>query len=71
MKQRTWNVTVEKDGEQFEFLFYADNKELAHAHAVTLRDHPISDHFDRVLVSDNVDEKVRAVGVRFAGWSKG
>lgn len=70
MKQRTWEITTAR-GKQFDtFIFFAENKELAHAHAVMLRDDPnfVKDH-GKVLLSDNVDEKVRAIAVRFAGWA--
>lgn len=66
MKQRAWEITTERGP----FAFVAESKVLAHDHATTLRDDPsfVKD-YGQVLVSDNVDEKVRAISVRFVGWA--
>jgi hypothetical protein len=70
MKQRTWEFTT-ADGKQFDtFTFVAENKQLAHDHAMMLRDDPgfVKEH-GSVLVSPNVDEKARNISVRFVGWA--
>ena len=68
MKVKYWEITT-KSGP---FKFYANDKALAHSHAMTLRnDTYFTDKHGAVLVSDNVNEKVRAIAVRFVGWVEG
>ena len=72
MKTREWEVTVVPEGQCFgnreTFTFFADNKALAHSHAMQLKYDP-GFKFE-VLVSDNESEHVRAVAVRFIGWAQ-
>lgn len=66
MKQRAWEITTERGP----FAFVADSKVLAHDHAMMLRDDPsFVKEYGQVLVSSNVNEKVRAISVRMVGWA--
>ena len=71
MKVREWEITTRKDGKYSTFRFCADNKELAHDHAMTLK-HDIDFEYlhGKVMVSDNVNERVREIAVRFVGWTE-
>ena len=64
-KIRQWEISTDSGP----FLFVANNKELAHDHAIMLRDDPdfVKD-YGTVLVSDNLHEKVRYISVRFTKW---
>ncbi len=65
-KYKEWEVTTMTGA----FRFRGDSKKLAHDHAVWLRDNrSFTDEYGAVFVSDNVDEKVRGVAVRFVGWA--
>jgi len=62
---RQWEISTESGP----FLFVAEDKELAHAHATMLRDDPdFVNDYGAVLVSDNLNEKVRSIAVRFTRW---
>ncbi len=63
--QKQWAVTTENGT----FHFVAGSKALAHSHAMTLQADPgfVLEH-GRVMVSENVNEKVRHIAVRFVGW---
>lgn len=65
---RQWEITVRKNGEFDTFLFVAENKELAHDHAMTLKYHPLDHELGVIMVSDNVNERVRDIAVRFKRW---
>lgn len=65
MKIRQWEISTESGP----FLFVADNKELAYDHAIKLRDDSdFVNKYGTVLVSDNFNEKVRYIAVRFKRW---
>ena len=64
---KMWQINVVNDGQPEVFEFQADNKALAHSHAMSLKHDP---GFHQVLVSDNLDERVRSVAVRFVGWAE-
>ena len=70
MKTREWEITTRKNGEYGTFTFAADNKELAHDHAMTLK-HDIDFEYlhGKVMVSDNINERVRSIAVRCIGWT--
>jgi len=71
---RQWEITVRPPGASFRddwttFRFQAENKVLAHDHATTLRDDiDFRTHVGQPMVSDNIDERVRHIAVRFVGW---
>lgn len=65
---RQWEITTRKNGEYGTFLFVAENKELAHAHAMELKYNPLDDSLGWIMVSDNIDERVREIAVRFKRW---
>lgn len=65
---RQWEITCRKDGKYFTHEFVAENKELAHDHAMTLKYNPLSDELGWVMVSDNINERVREIAVRFKRW---
>lgn len=68
---RQWAITTRKNGEYGTFLFNAKTKGLAHDHAMTLK-HDIDFEYlyGKVFVSDNPDEKIREIAVRFFQWVK-
>ena len=68
-KIREWEITTRKNGEYGTFRFVADNKELAHDHAMTLKNDPFC-NLGWVMVSDNINERVRELAVRFVGWTE-
>lgn len=70
MKIREWEITHRKNGEYGTFRFVAENKELAHAHAMNLKYDPLDNSLGWVMVSDNIDERVRDIAVRFVGWKE-
>ena len=62
---RQWEISTESGP----FLFVADNKELAYDHATKLRnDSDFVNKYGVVLVSDNLNEKIRGIAVRFKRW---
>jgi hypothetical protein len=62
---RQWAITTDMGT----FHFVAESKVLAHDHATMLRDDPtFTARYGRVFVSDNLNEKVRHLGVRFTRW---
>lgn len=62
---RQWEISTESGP----FLFVADNKELAHDHVTKLRgDSDFVNKYGVILVSDNLNEKVRSIAVRFKRW---
>lgn len=72
-KYKEWEITTlvkGKTGTGFGmFRFRGDSKLLAHEHATWLRDNKsFTDEHGKVLVSDNVNERVRNLAVRFVGW---
>lgn len=72
MKRKNWEITIRKAGLGYgTFRFEAANKILAHDHAMTLK-HDIDFEWlhGRVMVSDNINERVRAIAVRFVGWKE-
>lgn len=65
VKQREFEITTDNGP----FRFLADSKELAHAHAMQLRsDKRFVERHGDVIVSDNVDESIRHISVRFKQW---
>lgn len=70
-KIREWEITTYKNGEYSTFTFVAENKELAHDHAMTLKYDPDFRYaVGRPMVSDNINERVRSIAVRFIGWTE-
>ncbi len=64
---REWEISTQKGA----FTFVAENKTLAHDHAMCLKlDPAFGREHGEVLVSGNVDERVRFIGVRFVGWTE-
>ncbi len=62
---RQWAISTDMGT----FHFVAESKVLAHDHAVMLRDDPsFTAEYGRVFVSDNLNEKVRHITVRFDQW---
>lgn len=70
MKTREWEISTRNDaGEWGTFRFAAENKALAHDHALTLQADPgfVAKHGE-VMYSGDYDESVRAIAVRMVGW---
>ena len=77
MKIKMWEISTRKviPGGRYgsfqygTFEFAGDNKVLAHDHAMTLK-HDIDFEYlhGKVMVSENVNERVRSIAVRFIGW---
>ncbi len=62
---RQWEISTDMGT----FAFVAESKQLAHDHAVMLRDDPdFVKEYGRVFVSDNLNEKVKHITVRFSKW---